>query len=76
MENQAYYIQQLLVNKLDNCKGKGNEYVEGNIKEIQDAYKQEDLEMKKQEPSKGKQQVQDEEVLLYRPYCCGNHLLQ
>jgi len=24
IENQVYHIQQLLVNELDNCKGKGN----------------------------------------------------
>ena len=39
MENQAYHIQTLLVNKLDNCKEKGNKYAEGQIKEIQDIYK-------------------------------------
>ena len=57
MENQTYHIQQLLVDEFDNCKEKGNEYAEGNIKEIQDTYKQEDIEMKKQEPSKEKQWV-------------------
>ena len=55
MENQAYHIQQLLVYEFNNCKEKENEYAEGNIKEIQDTYKQEDIEMKKQEPSKEKQ---------------------
>jgi len=49
-------------------KGKENKYTEGNIKKIQDAYKQEDIKMKKQESSKGKQWVQDKEVLLYKPY--------
>ena len=72
MENQAYHIQWLLVDELDNYKGKGNEYAEGNIKEIQDTYKQEDIEMKKQEPSKEKQWVQDEEALLYK----SNHQSQ
>ena len=42
MENQAYHIQMLLVDELDNCKGKGNIYTDEHIKEIQDAYKQED----------------------------------
>jgi len=64
MENQAYYIQKLLADELDNCKEKGNKYVEGYIKEIQDTYKQEDEE----QDVKGKQQIQDEEVLLYKPY--------
>ena len=39
----------MLVNKLDNCKEKGNNYVKGHIKEIQDIYKQEDIEMKEPE---------------------------
>ena len=43
MENQAYHIQKLLADELDNCRGKGNNYVEGHITEIQDAYKQEDI---------------------------------
>ena len=34
MENQAYYIQQLLVNKLNNCKGKGNNYTKEHTKKI------------------------------------------
>jgi len=68
MENQVYHIQRLLVNELDNCKGKRNEYTEGHIKKIQDTYKQEDIEVKIQEPSKEKQQIQDEKVLLYKPY--------
>ena len=29
----------LLVDKLNNCKEKGNEYTEGQVKEIQDVYK-------------------------------------
>jgi len=32
---------------MDNCKGKGNDYIKGHIKEIQDIYKQENIEMKK-----------------------------
>ena len=39
----------MLVNKLDNYKEKGNNYVKGYIKEIQDVYKQEDIEMKEPE---------------------------
>ena len=35
--------------------------------EIQDAYKQEDIIMKEQD-TKEKQQIQDKEVLLYKPY--------
>jgi len=49
MENQAYHIQKLLADKLDEYKGKRNNYTEGHIKEIQDAYKQEDIIMKEQD---------------------------
>ena len=34
MENQAYHIQMLLVDELDNCKGKGNTYADRQIKKI------------------------------------------
>ena len=47
MENQTYHIQMLLVDKLDNYKGKENKYTKGQIKEIQDVYKQDDQELKK-----------------------------
>jgi len=39
VENQVYHIQALLVDELDNYKGKENKYAEAYIKEIQDAYK-------------------------------------
>jgi len=69
MENQAYHIQQLLVDKLDNCKGKENKYAKEHIKEIQDTYKQEDIVMKmSQTIDKGKQREEEEEVFLYKPY--------
>ena len=44
MENQTYHIQKLLADELDNCKGKGNNYVKGHIKKIQNTYKQKDKE--------------------------------
>ena len=51
----------MLANKLDAYRGKGNKYVDDNIKEIQELYKNE--EMKKEEG-----RVEDEEVILVRPY--------
>ena len=51
----------MLANKLDAYRGKGNKYVDDNIKEIQELYKNE--EMKKEE-----RRVEDEEVILVRPY--------
>ena len=53
IKNKAYHIQKLLADELDNHKGKENNYMEGYIKEIQDAYKQEDIIIKDQD-SKGK----------------------
>ena len=59
----------LLVDKLDSCKGKRNKYAKEHIKKIQNAYKQEDLVIKTaQIINKGKQQVQNEEILFYKPY--------
>jgi len=55
MENQVYHIQKLLVDELDNYKEKEKGYTEGYIKEIQDTYKQEDIEMEKLQTNKGKQ---------------------
>jgi len=54
MEDQAYYIQKLLANELDEYKGKENDYIERHIKETQDAYKQENIIIKEQD-TKGKQ---------------------
>ena len=51
----------MLTNKLDWYKGKGNKYVEDNIQEIQELYIEEE---KKEE----KGIVEDEEVILVKPY--------
>ena len=61
MEDWVFQIQWMLANKLDVYRGKGNKYVDDNIKEIQELYKNE--EMKKEEG-----RVEDEEVILVRPY--------
>ena len=46
MENQIFQIQQMLVDKLDTYKGKGNIYMDDNIREIQDLYKEEEVKRK------------------------------
>ena len=72
MEKQVYYIQVLLVNKIERCWDKGNKWVETHIKEIYEAYQE--LPQETHQPiniNKEKQKegvVQDEEVLLYKPY--------
>jgi len=51
----------MLTDKLDAYKGKGNAYVNSNIQEIQELYK--DEEVKKEEG-----RIKDEEVILIKPY--------
>ena len=42
MENRMYQIQWMLADELDVYKGRGNKYVNDNIKEIQDLYRDEE----------------------------------
>ena len=51
----------MLADELDTYKGKGNIYVDNNIQEIQDLYKEE--EAKKEEG-----EIKNEEVILIKPY--------
>ena len=60
IENQIFQIQQMLAGKLDAYKGKENAYVNDNIWEIQDLFKEEN---KKEEGH-----IEDEEVILIKPY--------
>ena len=43
MENWVYQIQRMLADKLDTYKGRGNSYMDDNIQEIQELYKEEEL---------------------------------
>ena len=54
-------VQRILADKLYQYKGKGNDYVEENIQEIQKLYI-------KEENRKEKSKVEDEEVILIKPY--------
>jgi len=60
MDSKVFQIQRMLANKLDQYKGKRNKYVDENIQEIQDLYIEEGVQ------DKGK--VEDEEVILIKPY--------
>jgi len=51
----------MLADELDVYKGKGNIYMDNNIREIQDLYKEE--EVKREEG-----RIEDEEVILVKPY--------
>ena len=61
MEKQAFQIQRILADELDQYKRKGNKYVDDNIWEIQELY----IEEEKKEEKGG---VESEEVILVRPY--------
>jgi len=63
MKDQVYQIQRMLADELDVYSGRGNQYVDNNIKEIQELYK--DMEQKK-ESREGR--VEDKEVILLKLY--------
>ena len=63
MKDQIFQIQRMLADELDVYKGKGNQYVDDNIWEIQELYKNEE-----QEKKSNKERVEDEEVILIKPY--------
>ena len=53
MQNRAYYVQRLLVDKLNEYKGRGNNYVDKKIKEMKD---------KKQWKDEKEKRVQDKDI--------------
>jgi len=61
MDEQAFQVQRMLANELDRYKGKGNDYMNSNIKEIQELYMNEEMK-------EDKETVENGEVILIRPY--------
>jgi len=61
MDEWAFQVQRMLADELDHYKGKGNNYMDVNIKEIQELYINE-------ETKEEKGVVENEEVILVRPY--------
>ena len=61
MENWIFQVQQMLADKLDTYKRRGNDYVDDNIQEIQDLFKEE--ENKKEEGH-----IEVEEIILVKEY--------
>jgi len=61
MENQVFQIQRMLADKLDTYKGRGNVYVDNNIWEIQELFKEEEIK-------KENRRIEDEEIILVKPY--------
>ena len=60
IENWVFQIQRMLANELDVYKEWGNKYVDEHIQEIQDLYKENE--------DKKEERVEDEEVILIKPY--------
>jgi len=52
MDDKAFQVQRMLANELDHYKGKDNDYMDSNIKEIQELYMEEE----------------NKEVILVHPY--------
>ena len=63
MEDRAYQVQRMLADELDTYKGQGNKYVNDNIQEIQELYKD-----KKQRRESNEERVENEKVILIKPY--------
>ena len=61
MDDRALQVQRMLADELDQYKGKGNSYMEKNIREIQELYI-------KEENREEKGVVEDKEVILVKPY--------
>ena len=57
IDDQAFQVQRILADELDQYKERGNSYVDNNIQEIQELY----IDKEQQEKSKGK--VEEEEVI-------------
>jgi len=62
MEDQVFQTQRILADELDVYKEKGSRYVNENIQEIQKLY------VDKEQKKKDKGKVEDEEVILIKPY--------
>jgi len=61
MDDRAFQVQRRLADELDQYKGKGNSYVDANIREIQEIYMDEEV---KKEGGR----IEEEEVILIKPY--------
>jgi len=61
IDDRAFQIQRRLADELDRYKGKGNSYVETNIREIQELYMDE-------ETKREGRRIEDDKVILIKPY--------
>ena len=60
MENQVFQVQRMLADELDAYKRQGNKYIDENVQEIQDLYKENE--------DKKKEKIEDKKVILIKPY--------
>ena len=63
IEDWAYQVQQMLANELDEYRGWGNQYMNDNIQEIQELYRD-----NKQKKKLEGERVEDKEVILIKLY--------
>jgi len=63
MEDWMYQIQRMLADELDRYRGRGNQYVNDNIQEIQELYKEEE-----QRQELKNETIEEEEVILIKSY--------
>jgi len=61
MNERAFQVQRMLADELDHYKGKGNDYMNSNIREIQELYMNDEMK-------EDKGTVENEEVILIQPY--------
>ena len=61
IDERAFQVQRMLANELDHYKEKSNNYVDSNIKEIQELYMNEEIKEEKEV-------VENKEVILVWPY--------
>jgi len=52
MNKQVFQVQRILADELDHYKGKGNSYMDSNIKEIQELYMEEEKKEEKENSGK------------------------
>jgi len=52
MDKQVFQVQRMLADELDHYKGKGNSYMDSNIKEIQELYMEEEKKEEKENSGK------------------------
>jgi len=63
MKDCVYQVQCILADELDAYSGQGNQYIDDNINEIQKLYKD-----REQMKNTNQGQVEDEEIILIKPY--------